>query len=317
MLSCTDNIIVCANCGMGEECAGDLKGCTACKMVKYCNRDCQVAHRPQHKKACRKRAAALFDEILFQDFEKCPPLECPICFLPLLGYEPEDACFHTCCGKRICNGCEIGMLDEDVSMGKRDDELGLCPFCRAPSNVSDEEEEQKRLMKQVECNNPIALYNHAENYRQGLDGYPQDTAKACEFYLKAGEFGYGVAYYNLGTLYYWETGDGEVLDKKKGRKFYELAARNGDAAALHTLGSIEGGTGNHHRGIKYYMTSAKGGYKFSMDEVKKAFINGGYGITKNEYESTLTAYQKRQDEMKSDRRDRAAAIIQLGAARGM
>jgi len=49
---------ICANCGKGEESANDLKACTACKMVKYCNRECQIAHRPQHKKA-KKRAAEI------------------------------------------------------------------------------------------------------------------------------------------------------------------------------------------------------------------------------------------------------------------
>ena len=33
----------CANCSKGgEENSGDLKACTACKLVKYCNRDCQI-----------------------------------------------------------------------------------------------------------------------------------------------------------------------------------------------------------------------------------------------------------------------------------
>ena len=64
--SINDDIIsLCANCGKGEESAGDLKACTACKIVKYCNRDCQIAHRPQHKKACKRRAAELHDEKLF------------------------------------------------------------------------------------------------------------------------------------------------------------------------------------------------------------------------------------------------------------
>ena len=44
-----------------------LKKCTACKMVKYCNRDCQVAHRARHKKECKKRAAEIYDETLFKD----------------------------------------------------------------------------------------------------------------------------------------------------------------------------------------------------------------------------------------------------------
>ena len=36
---------VCANCGKEDS---NLKACTACKLVKYCNRECQIAHRPQH-----------------------------------------------------------------------------------------------------------------------------------------------------------------------------------------------------------------------------------------------------------------------------
>ena len=54
---------ICANCGKGEDSSSSLKACTACKLVKYCNRDCQIAH-PQHKKECRRRAAELHDEKL-------------------------------------------------------------------------------------------------------------------------------------------------------------------------------------------------------------------------------------------------------------
>ena len=53
----------CANCGKGEDSSGDLKVCSGCKILKYCNRDCQIAHRPQHKKACKKRAAELQQHI--------------------------------------------------------------------------------------------------------------------------------------------------------------------------------------------------------------------------------------------------------------
>ena len=78
-----DNLTTtCANCGKkGEENTGDLKACTACKLVKYCNRDCQIAHRPLHKKACKKRAAELHDEALFKEHPHTD--DCPICFLTL------------------------------------------------------------------------------------------------------------------------------------------------------------------------------------------------------------------------------------------
>ena len=88
----------CKNCGKGEV----LKACTACKLVKYCNRDCQIVHRPQHKKACRKRAAELHDEMLFK--EPPPQGDCPICVirLPSMG---SGRRYMSCYGKILCTGC--------------------------------------------------------------------------------------------------------------------------------------------------------------------------------------------------------------------
>jgi hypothetical protein len=42
----------CANCGQ-EETDAKLKGCAACKLVKYCSKDCQVSHRSRHKRRAR------------------------------------------------------------------------------------------------------------------------------------------------------------------------------------------------------------------------------------------------------------------------
>jgi hypothetical protein len=53
------------NCGKAEDIEAKLKACLACRLVKYCSRDCRIAHRPQHKKPCRKRTAELYDEELF------------------------------------------------------------------------------------------------------------------------------------------------------------------------------------------------------------------------------------------------------------
>lgn len=88
-----DNVSdICANCGKGEDSSGSLKACAACKLVKYCNRECQIAHRSQHKKECKKRAVELHDEKLFES----PPLEyedCPICLLRCLIFiQVGDTC---------------------------------------------------------------------------------------------------------------------------------------------------------------------------------------------------------------------------------
>ena len=97
-----DNNYICASCGKGEEESVSLKNCVACKMVKYCGRDCQKAHRSQHKKECRKRAAELHEEALF----KQPPIneDCPICFLRLPSMDTGWK-YMSCCGKMLCSGC--------------------------------------------------------------------------------------------------------------------------------------------------------------------------------------------------------------------
>jgi len=98
-----DNTTRCANCGKGEESCGDLKACTACKLVKYCNRECQIAHRPLHK-ACKKRAAELHDGALFK--EHPPREECPICLLPLPLHAAQIS-FKTCC---VVNFSALGVF---------------------------------------------------------------------------------------------------------------------------------------------------------------------------------------------------------------
>ncbi len=58
----TDEMMRCASCGITDEGDGvELKKCTACKLVRYCGVECQRKHRPEHKRACKKRAAELRD----------------------------------------------------------------------------------------------------------------------------------------------------------------------------------------------------------------------------------------------------------------
>jgi len=281
---------ICANCGKGEEESDNLKTCTACKLVKYCNRDCQIAHRSQHKKACKKRIAELHEEQLFKDVE---PEECPICMLPL-PVDRSQTVFHSCCGKNICRGCIYAMK---MSEGK-----DLCAFCRTPPPSLDEEQ-IKRLKKLMEKGNGDAFAMFAGYYEQGICGMPQDYEKAHKLLLKSGELGCASGYYNLGVAY--DEGRGVEVNMKKAKYYWELAAMNGSVNARHNLGSVEGESGNYQRALKHMMISARAGHEGSLGAVKVCFLNRM--ITKDRYENVLRAYQQRRDELKSDARDKAAA----------
>ena len=291
----THNFSACANCGKGDESSGDLKACTACKLVKYCNRECQIAHRPLHKKACKKRAAEIHDEALFKEH---PPREdCPICYLPL-PFDPRGGTFKSCCGKIICDGCIYVMNEEASGRG----ENGLCAFCRKPRPTS-EEEDIKQTKKLTEVKNAYAFFVLGEYYFSG-DAVPQDMTKANELYLRAGELGYSEAYCNLGNSY--NNGDGVEMDKKKAKHYWELAAMNGDVKARHNLGCEEGRAGNMDRAKKHFILAAKAGFKKSLDVVKQGYMNGI--VTKDEYANVLRAYQQRHDEMISEARNKFRAF---------
>lgn len=195
------------------------------------------------------------------------------------------------------------MVKESIRKGKKGDEFGICAFCRAPPFSSDEEDinQIKKLMENGNCEAYSKLASYYSNRDYGL---PQNRAKANELWLKAGELGCAEAYFNLGNSYYH--GRGVEIDKNKAIHNYELAAMNEDADSRNFLGCMEVQAGNHQRAMKHMIISARAGHKPSLANVKKGFIAGI--VTKDEYESTLRAYQKQLDEMKSDTREEAAAI---------
>ena len=101
-------------------------------------------------------------------------------------------------------------------------------------------------------------------------------------------------------------GRGVEIDMKKANEYYELAAMNGDEEARYNLGCMEYNVGNYHRAFKHFIIAARAGTKRSLDAVKGGYTEGL--VTKDEYANTLRAYQKSQDEMKSDARERALTV---------
>jgi len=287
----TDDFSTCANCSKGEEESVVLKNCVACKMVKYCSRDCQKAHRPQHKKECRKRAAELHDEALFK--QPPPEEECPICFLTLPSLETGKR-YNTCCGKRICSGCIHALI-----MTSR---KNMCPFCRTLAPKT-EEEVIKRLKKRIEVDDAIATYNQGCDYARGMHGLPQDRDKALELWHRAADLGYAASYCNIGYAY--SNGEGVQRDEKKATHYYELAAMVGDVLARYKLGTVEVRAGNYGRALKHYMIAVEGGDNDSLKRIKQMYSYGH--ATRDDYGKALQAYQEYLVEIKSVDRDKAAA----------
>lgn len=283
----TDTITICAACGK-EGKSDNMNTCNKCKSVKYCNASCKKKHRKKHKKACERRVAELYDEKLFKEVE---PEECPICFLPM-PIKADDTTFESCCGKRICNGCIYAM---EMSEGK-----DLCAFCRTPL-TSSHQEHIKRAKKLMDNGNAEAFHLLAGAYANGTMGITQNWAKAHELHLKAGELGSANGYFHLG--FYYNSGRGVEVNKKKSAYYYGLAAMMGSVNARNNLAYAEVEADNPQQALKHWVIAARAGHEGSLEWVKQGFMHGD--VTKDVYEDTLYAYQKSLDEMKSDDRDKA------------
>ena len=250
------------------------------------------------KKQCES-VAELHDEQLFK---QPPPLEdCPICFQRLPYLDPTGKKYMTCCGKDICSGCVYAPLYDDQG-NEVDNEK--CPFCRTPFPASNEKELYERYKIRVEMNDPIAIYNTGNYYRDGKCGYPQDHTKALEMFHRAAELGHAEAYLNIGSAHH--RGRGIDVDIEKAIHYWELGAIKGDETARHNLGLIEENAGNIDRARKHHMVAIRGGYFRALEKIKELYTNGH--ATKEDYTKALQSYQTYLGEIKSKQRDEAAAF---------
>ncbi|KAL7549816.1 hypothetical protein ACHAWF_015360 [Thalassiosira exigua] len=286
--------VCCASCGNGGD---GLKACAACKLVKYCSVACQRAHRPRHKRECRKRAAELHDEALFAD---PPPKEdCPICCLPmpLHASAESDARNQMCCGKTICEGCAGAASEEDGDL--------ICPFCRSPI-IMDDDEAREKIEARANAGDAVSICKVGNFHFYGQGRFPQDTKRAFELWLRAGKLGAPGAYNNMATAYF--DGNRVGRDMGKAKHYWEQAAIGGHIAARHNIGLLEAYAGNTDRAAKHLMIAAGAGCDESLELIKKFFLCKNHNfVTKQAFEKALRAHKDATDEMKSAQRDKAAA----------
>ncbi|EJK77844.1 hypothetical protein THAOC_00296 [Thalassiosira oceanica] len=290
---------VCANCGKGSGGEGGvkLKDCTACRLVKYCGVDCQRAHRKQHKKACKRRAAELKDEQLYgQGHERPEGNFCPICTLPIPLPIGDHSAFNVCCMKRICNGCSMaaqkrGMLD--------------CLFCRTPI-PDDDADALAMIQTRVAKRDPAAIYYLGQQYFFGKYGLQEDSRKGVELYTEAVELGSVEALFNLGVVY--DDGEGVQQNKAKAAECWTKAAIQGCPLSRHKIGCVEiNDRGRYDRAVKHFLIAAKMGYEDSVEAIKRLSMVGI--ATKEQCTEALKGYQDAVEEMKSHDRDEASALM--------
>ena len=205
-----------------------------------------------------------------------------------------------CCGKRVCIEC-MNLSAEEMASGNM---KKWCLLCRVPLHKSTIEffERVKKRMKQ---NDPEAYYELGDAYNRGRWHLPQDDRKAFELFKQSSELGSCRAQYESGYAYYY--GEGVEKNVKKAIHHWKLAAIGGHEQARYNLGAIEGNNGNVERSVKHYIIAARAGHEYSLAGVKEGFMKGD--VAKEEYADTLRAYQKAQDDMKSDMRDEFAKLL--------
>lgn len=276
------------------------------KLSKDCSKECQVSSWPEHKKACKQRAAELHDEELFKE----PPLkeECPICFVPLES-DAGRSNFQLCCGKEICNGCLHAMEREGLQHwkagGSLEDAMDKtnCPYCRAQCHDTDAEG-MERLNKLLEKdpNNAHAIHFLAFQYQNGAMGLEQNTAMANELWNKAAKFGFPDSLNSVANSY--NLGRGITRSTKTALKYYELAAMKGHIQARYNLGVFEAEKQNWERAARHWVMACNGGFTPAYEKITEAYLLRVIGA--DTVADATRGFKRYDDEVLTDQRKKAA-----------
>ena len=252
-----------------------------------------------HKMTMYEDTLFISDDKLFQD---SPPKEdCPICMLPMPMSTIHDVyrtAYQACCGKYICNGCVV-VSNENMKKGII---KSCCELCREPP-PSSMKVEMRRFKNRTKASDAEAFFMFGCGYQIGQWG-KQDMDKALELWNQAAELGSAKAHFKMAIEYY--QGSYVKRDMKKHKHHLQLAAIGGHDIARHQLGTMEKYEGYMDISMKHFMIAAKAGFEDSLKEVGEGYKAGH--VTKEDFASTLRAYQQSMDDMTSEERVRAASI---------
>jgi len=310
-MSSLDHTIVCVVCGGDGGSEGEVlsitKRCTSCaqKVRNIENKLNEFGDADDIDTTDIDTLSNGFSRIVISDdrlFREPPPKEdCSICMLPIPFSSGSmiKTEYKPCCGKTVCHGC---MVASDVEMAKGNIKK-WCEMCRVPI-PSNEEEYIKRVKKRMKLLDANAFNMLGSAYANETWGLPQDIDRALELYNQALLLGSNTAHFNLAHEYF--KGEAVEQDMNKATHHHTIAAIGGHERARDSLGMIEYLQGNMNRATKHWMIAARAGFELSLQKVRHGYEDGH--VTKDEYASTLRAYQVSVDGMKSLQRERARTI---------
>jgi hypothetical protein len=246
--------------------------------------------------------AELRDELLFRQPESSSLGDCPICCLTL-PIDLKKSRLMPCCSKMICNGC--AHANQVRQRGLEIPQEPSCAFCREPFPET-KEEFYAMLMKRVETNDPVAMWQMGgKRHREG------DYSSAFEYWTKAAELGDAIAHFYLSIMYH--LGQGVEKDEKKQVYHLEEAAIGGHVQARHNLGCHEANNGRMERAVKHFIIAASMGDEDSMKALWEYHARGL--VKKEQLTATLRAHHAAVCETKSPQREEAEKIFKWKTAK--
>jgi TPR repeat protein len=161
------------------------------------------------------------------------------------------------------------------------------------------------LEKRVYADDAVAILQLGGYHLNGheVSGIKIDLEKAVKLFHRASELGCAEAYHQLGNAY--EKGCGVSKDVAKARQHYEKGAIGGYVNSRFNLGCYDANHGNFDRAMKHYLIAASQGQVDAVKNIKE-IMDMGYA-TQDHHAEAHRGYKQYLDEVRSDRRDSAAA----------
>ena len=235
--------VACAACGKDGD---GLKTCSECKLAKYCNATCQ------HKKECKKRAAALHDEALFkktlsraEDNAASADLSGAIGFLQQLNLGGAGARSSTGSGAETVGRGVTVNSSKDEALFKKPPPNDECPICLLTIPILAERSKYQACCGKLICYGCMYADREANN---------RDICPFCRTPPA--------------------TSDGELIER------YKKLVKNNNAVAMFQLGCYyrDGSKGlpqDREQAIQLLLRAGELGYARAYYMIAIAYFEGG------------------------------------------